>query len=383
MCLGVDASNIRSGGGVTHMVELLRAADPLEYGFSKIIVWSSPATLNRTEDRPWLMKSSQPLLEKSFLYRSFWQRFRLSKLARMADCDILFVPGGSYTGDFRPMVTMSQNMLPFEWRELRRYGWSLVTLRLIFLYWIQSKTFCQADGLIFLTKYAHDSVMRHLKANIDKTRIIPHGINSSFANPPRAQLSISSYSFNRPFRILYVSIVDVYKHQWHVAEAVSQLRKSGFPVVLELVGPAYPPALKKLRQTTDKIDPTGEFVYYSGAITYIELPERYTKADLCLFASSCENMPNILLEGMLSGVPIACSNFGPMPEVLGDAGVYFDPESPNDIALALRRLINSPELRDKLSKASFERARVYSWQRCAQETFSFLSEVAFAHRNVL
>jgi len=45
---------------------------------------------------------------------------------------------------------------------------------------------------------------------------------------------------------------------------------------------------------------------------------------------------NILVEAMASGLPIACSNRGPMPEVLGDAGVYFDPEDPHDIARALR-----------------------------------------------
>jgi glycosyltransferase involved in cell wall biosynthesis len=90
-------------------------------------------------------------------------------------------------------------------------------------------------------------------------------------------------------------------------------------------------------------------------------------------------MPNILLEGMASGLPIACSDRGPMPEVLGDAGVYFDPEDPNDIARALRELIDSRELRSKLAKASFERAQGYSWLRCADQTFRFLADIALTH----
>ena len=149
--------------------------------------------------------------------------------------------------------------------------------------------------------------------------------------------------------------------------------------MLDLVGPAYPPALTRLRKTLERIDPEGEFVRYSGEVPYGELPSRYAQADLCLFASSCENMPNILLEGMASGLPIACSKRGPMPEVLGDAGVYFDPESPGDIARALRDLIDSPELRDRSARASSERAQVYSWRRCARETFGFMAEVACAH----
>jgi glycosyltransferase involved in cell wall biosynthesis len=67
-----------------------------------------------------------------------------------------------------------------------------------------------------------------------------------------------------------------------------------------------------------------------------------------------------------------------MPEVLGDAGVYFDPEDPDDIAHALRELIDSPDLRARLAKSSFEGAQSFSWQRCASETFGFLAEVASA-----
>jgi hypothetical protein len=46
MILGINASNIRSGGGVTHLVELLRAAEPEMYGFNKVIVWSGKKTLS-------------------------------------------------------------------------------------------------------------------------------------------------------------------------------------------------------------------------------------------------------------------------------------------------------------------------------------------------
>ncbi len=373
--LGIDASNIRGGGGVTHLVELLRAADPLTHGFFKVIVWSGQATLRKIEDRPWLVKSHQPLLDKSLPYRTFWQRFRLSRQARMADCDVLFVPGGSYAGDFRPMVTFSQNLLPFDWRELRRFGWSWMTLKLVLLRITQARTFQRADGLIFLTRYARDIVMRVIKTTAGKTTIVPHGIDERFVCPPREQLAINRYSVDRPFRILYVSIIDVYKHQWHAAEAVAQLQAKGLPVMLDLVGPAYPPALKRLRQTLERINPSGEFMRYSGAVPHGELYARYAQADLCLFASSCENMPNILLEGMASGLPIACSNRGPMPEVLGDAGVYFDPESPQDIARALRELIDSPELRTEKARISFEAAQAYSWARCARETFGFLADV--------
>jgi glycosyltransferase involved in cell wall biosynthesis len=91
-------------------------------------------------------------------------------------------------------------------------------------------------------------------------------------------------------------------------------------------------------------------------------------------------MPNILLETMVAGLPVACSNRGPMPEVLGDAGLYFDPENPADIAQAIRRFILSPELRNEKAKTSFARARQFSWAGCADQTFSFLAEIALGHQ---
>jgi glycosyltransferase involved in cell wall biosynthesis len=62
-----------------------------------------------------------------------------------------------------------------------------------------------------------------------------------------------------------------------------------------------------------------------------------------------------------------------MPEVLGDAGVYFDPEQPAAIAAAVLSLIESPRLRQEMAEKAFERAQAYSWSRCAEETFTFLA----------
>jgi glycosyltransferase involved in cell wall biosynthesis len=209
-----------------------------------------------------------------------------------------------------------------------------------------------------------------------RTSIIPHGIDRRFERPPKIQLPINEYSDADPLQILYVSIVDMYKHQWNVVEAVAQLRKRGYAVSLTLIGPAQPAALKRLRATQDRVDPAGSFIRYVGAVPHSELHRCYEDAHICLFASSCENMPNILLEGMASGLPVACSNRGPMPEVLGTAGIYFDPEDAADVARALKELIDAPAERSKLAQASYQRMQLYSWTRCAHETLGFLAQLA-------
>jgi len=374
MRVGIDASNLRAGGGVTHPVEILRAANPKANGFTQVILWGGTATLCKIEERPWLHKIHDPLLDRSLPFRVFWQSFRLKKLAKQAICDVLFVPGGSDSSGFKPMVTMSQNMLPFEWREMRRYRWHWITLKLLLLRLTQSRTFRKTDGLIFLTKYARDTVLKVVGKDLAKTTIIPHGINPRFFLQPRSQRKAEEFDEAHPCRILYVSIIDVYKHQWHVAEAVAQLKEGGLPVQLDLVGPANPPTLKRFNKVLRRFDPQGKCIHYHGPVPYEKLFNWYHQSDIFVFASSCENMPNILLEAMAAGLPIACSNRGPMPEVLGDAGVYFDPEKPAAIAEAIRKLIEDPILRTQKAEAAFKRAKEFTWERCADKTFGFLAE---------
>ena len=362
------------------MIELLRVANPESHGISRIIVWGSASTLALIEDRPWLEKMTHSFQERGLLARSIWQRYYLSKATHATNCDILFVPGGSYSANFHPVVTMSRNMLPFEWTELRRYGWSVLTLKLLLLRWVQSRTFHRIDGLIFLTEYAKQGVLKVTGPLSAATTIIPHGLNSRFQILPKAQHSISQYGYAKPYRVLYVSIIDQYKHQWYVVEAVATLRQEGIPVSLDLVGPAYPPALARLQETLSRLDPEGNWVRYHGAIPFEELHQYYADADAGLFASSCENMPNILLETMAAGLPVACSNRGPMPEVLGDAGFYFNPERPGDIARAVRELVAAPALRKEKVAASYTAALAFDWKRCAEETFSFLTRVVVAYQ---
>ena len=54
MRIGIDASNLRQGGGITHLAELLRAANPQLHGFTEIVVWGGDVSLSRLSDEPWL-----------------------------------------------------------------------------------------------------------------------------------------------------------------------------------------------------------------------------------------------------------------------------------------------------------------------------------------
>jgi glycosyltransferase involved in cell wall biosynthesis len=75
---------------------------------------------------------------------------------------------------------------------------------------------------------------------------------------------------------------------------------------------------------------------------------------------------------MSCAVPVLASRRGSLPEVVGDAGLYFDPEDPAAIAASARRLLDDPALRERLSRIALARAGRFSWDRAAE-----LAELSF------
>ena len=116
MKLGIDASNILTGGGVTHLKKILEHADLSKYGIQQVVVWGGANTLEELPQRSGSGLHYLEVLNNSFSRRLLWQQMKLSKLAKNS-CDILFVPGGLYLGGFRPYVAMFQNMQVFDTKE--------------------------------------------------------------------------------------------------------------------------------------------------------------------------------------------------------------------------------------------------------------------------
>jgi glycosyltransferase involved in cell wall biosynthesis len=142
-------------------------------------------------------------------------------------------------------------------------------------------------------------------------------------------------------------------------------------VRITLVGGGTGRPQEKLTKAVDDIDPEGRFVVMREFLQHPEIMEEIKCSDIFVFASSCENMPNTLLEGMSAGIPIACSDRGPMPEVLKDAGVYFDPENIESIANAIETLISIPELAETLGVRAQAISKQFTWKRTGDSTWQF------------
>jgi len=377
--IGIDATNIRIGGGITHLLELFHAIDALgadALQIEQVSVWGGESTLGAVPNFSWLRKINPAALNGALWRRIVWQVFSLSTAAKNAACDVLLVPGGSYVGRFHPVVTMSQNLFPFEWSAIQANGWSLRSLKFVLLRWAQSYSFSHSDGVIFLTRYAQAAVLKVTGPLKTMCTVIAHGLNPRFAYQAKPQLAMAQYDANHPYRLLYVSIIDTHKHQDQVILAVEQLRRKGYPLSLTLVGPQEAQAFEQMQGVIKKLTAPANWLHYLGAIPYQTLEQEYQRADLGIFASSCETFGMIVLEKMSVGLPLVCSKLSSMHEILRDGGLYFDPYSPDSIANAIEEYLVSPSLREHKREIARELAKTYSWQACAEQTIAFLHQIA-------
>ena len=369
--IAIDASRNRSGGAKAHLIGILSECDPTKCGIHAIHVWSFHSLLDQLPDYPWLIKHNPIALEGSLFQQLMWQATALAGEVQSEGCDILFSTDASTLCRFKPMVVLSQDMLSYEPGVMRYFGYGFARFRLLAILALQNMAFRRSAGVIFLTRYAAN-VIQHSCGLLPVVAYIPHGVDAVFKQTQ--VVNTWPEGDERSLACLYVSNAEMYKHQWVVVDAISRLRKCGYNLTLTLVGGGKGPAQQLLQNMITDLDPERIFVKQLEFLPHASLPEILGQADLFIFASSCENMPVTLVEAMAVGLPIACSDRGPMPEVLADGGVYFNPEDADSIASAIEQIIQSPALRVAIA----ERAKVLSqqnnWKRCADETFAFVAE---------
>ncbi len=378
MIVFIDTMHRYSGGYVTYLKGLL-ASNAISADVS-VIVNCSPALAESLGDLDSNVQIKVAHSHKpSILSKRKWQKKTLPMLLKSCKADVLFVPSSSVNFiqcSKVPVVTMCMNIQPFSVEEVRRYRYSMFRCKLEVLKRIMIKSYEKSDGVIFHSKYAKDLISQY--ARLKQNTVIPIGIRTEFKqlNPKK------SINKNGVIRLLYVSSVYLYKHQWNVILGVEKARKmTGQDIRVDLIGNGEPVATNKLLKTMESME-NCKFVNFVDdlPVPYKDLHNEYKKCDVFIFASSCENFPNILLEGMATGLPILSSDVPPMPEILKDGGLYFSPYDPDSIANAIKQFIENSEMACEYAKRAHVYAQGYSWERCAIETFSFLRDVVRQHK---
>jgi glycosyltransferase involved in cell wall biosynthesis len=366
--IAIDGSRNRSGGAKIHLIEILKNLDIEKHEIDKIHLWSYSELLDEIPNYEWLVKHNPFKTKTSILNEMLWQNREFPKILKKEKIDIVFNTTASTVCNFQPSVTLSQDMLSYEKGIMKKSGFTVARLRLLALKYIQKRSLKNSSGAIFLTNYASDTIQR-FTGRIKNFKIINHGIPDIFRNKEKRTINKKSV------KLIYVSNIDFYKNQWNVVKALDGLNNLNIELILA-GGPGSGSPGVEAKKLTEKaildIDPKMNIIKNLGHIDHKKLPELLKSADIFIFASSCENMPVTLVEGMASGLPILCSDRGPMPEVLQDGGLYFDPDNVQSIANAIKKMILDDNLRKLLTEKSFKLSEKYTWEKCSYETFSFV-----------
>jgi glycosyltransferase involved in cell wall biosynthesis len=365
----IDATTIRAGGGLVHLNSILKFYDQANSKFSKICVAAPSATLKLLVARDQVTYYQHELIDNGGYYSLWkWRKFNFYKLLEDLNWPVLFC-AGTIAPPFRyPYYTICQNLLPLQFKELFRYGFSFVTLRLLMLRMLHLNAYKNAQGVIFLTQYSFDVLPKRYKEKIKNFAVIPHGVDHLAFKPLEPKRDE-----NPCFRIIYVSVIDQYKHQDKVAQAVINLNVRNVETEVIFIGPAYSPSLKKLNHVIQSHPNASKWIRYIGQLSQQQQVDEYAKSDLCLIASSCESFGMILTESMALGMPIVCSTAGSLMEIAGDAALYFNPTEISSIEEAIEKAIKNSSLRLELSKKALKRAKNFSWESTSKKTFEFLS----------
>jgi glycosyltransferase involved in cell wall biosynthesis len=106
-----------------------------------------------------------------------------------------------------------------------------------------------------------------------------------------------------------------------------------------------------------------------------DMPYIMNGAELFVFPSKYEGFGIPPLEAMSCNVPVAAANVASIPEVVGEAAILFDPDSPNDIYQKISSLVKNMNLRGELIEKGKKRVLDFSWKKCAQETLDVLNSL--------
>lgn len=363
----INAFSARRGGGQTYLLNLLQHLK--ENDDIKIFLLAPDSLQVPSNSKIVRVQVNWPT--ENPLLRSLWERRSLPRLLQKLNADILFCPGGVINTTVPKgckTVTMFRNMIPFDPVQRAKYPLGLMRMRNWLLERVMLKSMINADLIIFISNFARQIVEERAGRHLKSAVTIPHGISSSFKIADNDFVRRPEWLPAEDY-LLYVSIFDVYKNQLEVVQGfhlLKQMRETREKLIL--AGHSSSDYGLKVKNEIERLGMQDD-VILAGNIPYTELPNVYYHAKLNIFASECENCPNILLEALGAGQPLLVSNRQPMPEFGGDAAIYFDPTSPEDIADKLISIIDDPLTMESLSKKARERSIKYDWKNTADETW--------------
>ncbi len=309
--------------------------------------------------------------KSKILPRIMWVQFVLPGLLKRDGIELLHAP--CYMAPSRarcPKVItfhdMASWLFPEKFRLIHRIVYS----------WFVPSFAKNADRIIAVSESTKKDLVRLFGMPEDKITVVYEGTNELFKPAKDAGLLErirEKYGLPEKY-ILYVGILEPRKNISALIRAYG-LMKDSREVEHKLVIVGNKGWMcDEIFKTVQSLRLEDE-VIFTGYIADKELPLVYNSAELFVYPSTYEGFGLPPLEAMACGVPVITSNISSLPEVTGDAAILINPDNADELSAAMAKVISSSSLRESMINKGFERVKMFSWKKAAEETLEVYKDI--------
>lgn len=299
---------------------------------------------------------------------TFLEQLLIARASR--HCDLLHVPHFNAPLLYRgPLIVSIMDVIHLSSPAYRRKLSTFVYARPML-----NAVARKADHIVTVSNFSKNQIIQTLGIPGSRITVIPCGVAREFTADlptPVSQEVARTLGLQLPF-ILYVGNLKPHKNVKTLLHAFANLRKRKrlFHSLL-IVGddPRWKPAIVDECLSLGIADCT----IFAPNVPQSVLPLIYTAADLLVMPSTLEGFGLPVLEAMACGTPVVASSAASLPEVGGNAALYFDPSSAEELAVLIERIVHSPELQVSMRDLGIQRARQFSWEQAARRHIELYS----------
>lgn len=245
--------------------------------------------------------------------------------------------------------------------------------------WLSSqlpKTLKRADRLITDSEKVRRELIDQYNIDEMKVRTIHLGASSEFTikNVSQTLKTLKKYDLRHGEYLLFIGTLEPRKGVEILLEAWARLPrklKNAFPLVLAgAPGWANQSLLSRIRYLKDN-----DGLKYLNFVPHNELPALYSGASALVYPSYYEGFGLPILEAISCGTPVICTANTSMAEIAGEHSLYINAGDTAQLTESIQYLLENESLRQRLSAAGLLRAKEFSWQKCAQQTYEIYKEI--------
>lgn len=376
MRVGINAIFLVAGkgGGIErYLRNLIKALQKLDHE-NRYIIFTNKDNTGTFDLKENFKEYFSPVSARFRPMKILWEQFLLPFQVKAAGIDVLFSPGNvSPLFVSCPSVVVIHDLIPFV-RPDNFNKIELGALRL--LLYLTAK---MASGIITVSRSSKRGIIDRFRISSDKIFVIYLACDQTFLySQPSVEETgklKKQYGIKGDF-ILCTASTRPYKNFDRLLLAFRLLKKRHkVKHCLVIVGAPGRHHRFLLKMVADL--GLNEDVIFTGFVPDKVLPTLYSAASVFVYPSLYEGFGLPILEAMACGTPVVASNAASLPEVVGDAGLIFDPYNIEEMCKKIYRILSNEEPRNELITKGKQRARNFSWEKTAKEVVNVLR----AHHN--